>query len=87
MGTLAAAQGQARQAARLLGVAEQMATLAGFQFEIPGQAWVEHTIRAAKTDLGEPIWEHEYQAGQALAAGSALTIEQAIAFSLEKSDE
>jgi hypothetical protein len=87
MGILAAAQGQARQAARLLGVAEQIATLGGFKFEIPGQAWVEHTIRAAKTRLGEAVWAQEYQVGQALAAGGALTTEQAIAFSLEKSTE
>jgi len=87
MGILAATQGQARQAARLLGAAVQIATLGGFWFEIPGRAWVEYTILAAKAHVGEAVWAQDYQAGQALATVSALTIEQAIAFSLEKSDD
>ena len=86
MGTLAAAQGQARQAARLLGVAEQLALVGGFRMEIPGRAWVERTIQAAKADIGEGAWAQEYQAGQAIARGHGLTMEQAIAFALEETD-
>jgi non-specific serine/threonine protein kinase len=86
MGGMAAAQGQGRQAARLLGVAEQIAVLGGFWIEVPGRAWVERTIQAAKADIGEAAWEQEYQAGQALAASGAPTMEQAIAFALEKND-
>jgi predicted ATPase/class 3 adenylate cyclase len=87
MGTLAAAQGQPRQAARLLGCAQQIATLSGFQIQFPGRAWFEHTILGAKARIGEAVWAQEYQAGQALATGGALTIEHAMAFAFEKSDE
>jgi predicted ATPase/class 3 adenylate cyclase len=87
MGTLAAAQGQARQAARLLGIAEQIATSGGFQFEIPGRTWFEHMILMAKERLGEEVWLQEYQAGQTFATGSVVTMEQAIAYALEYSDE
>jgi len=87
MATMAAAQGKVRQAARLLGCAEEMAARNGFKFEIPGRAWVERTILAAKKRLGEAAWAQEYQAGQMLAAESGLTMEQAMAFLLEKSDD
>lgn len=86
MGTLAAAQGQARQAIRLLGCAEQMAIMGGLRFEIPGRAWVEHTFLAGKADIGEAAWAQEYQAGQMLAAESGLTMEQAMALVFKKSD-
>lgn len=87
MATLAAAQVQARQAARLLGIAEQMASIGGFRIEVAGMEWINHKILAAKKRIGEAVWAREYQAGRTLATGGALTIEQAIAFSLEKSDE
>jgi hypothetical protein len=64
-----------------------MATLGGFRFEIPGRAWVEYTILAAKAHVGEAVWAQDYQAGQALATDSALTMEQAIASTLEISDD
>lgn len=82
-GLLAAAQGQKRQAARLFGIAEQMATRYGFHLEIPGRAWVENTIQAAKSSLSEALWINEYQTGQAFARSDEFTIEQAIAFALE----
>jgi predicted ATPase/class 3 adenylate cyclase len=87
MGTLAAAERQSRQAARLLGIAEQMARLGGFQLEIPGRAWVEQTIQAAKERLGEALWAREYQAGQVFVTGNNLTMEQAIAFVREKTND
>jgi tetratricopeptide (TPR) repeat protein len=87
MGTLAAAQGRPRQAARLLGVADQIALTGGFRLEIPGRAWVEHTILVAKARLGEAIWTQEFQAGQKFATNSELKLEQAIAFALEESDD
>jgi tetratricopeptide (TPR) repeat protein len=87
LATLAAAKNQAHRAARLLGYAEQMASLGGFQFEIPGRTWVEKTIKVAKAHIGEAVWTEEYQAGQTLAADSGLTTEKAIAFALESGDE
>jgi predicted ATPase len=87
MATLAAAQGQARKAARLLGAAEQIALQGNFILEIPGRAWIEHTIQATKARLGEAEWAQEYQAAKALSTGRGLTMEQAIAFALEKTNE
>jgi predicted ATPase/class 3 adenylate cyclase len=87
MGSMAAAQGRGRQAARLLGAAEQMAVLGGFWIEIPGRAWVEDTIQAARARLGDSAWAQEYQAGQMLATESGLTMEQAMALVFEKRDE
>jgi tetratricopeptide (TPR) repeat protein len=87
MGILRASQGRARQAARLLGIAEQMALLGRFILQIPGQTWVERAIQTAKTRIGEAAWVQEYQAGRTFATGGPLTIEQAMAFSLGKSDE
>ena len=77
---------QSRQAARLLGIAEQMAALGGFKFEIPGRAWVEHTILATKARLDEAAWAQEYQVGQAFVVNTRPTMEQAIAFALENND-
>jgi hypothetical protein len=85
-GVLAAAQGQAWQAARLMGTAEKMALQGGFILEIPGRAWVEQTIQATKSRIGEAAWAQEYQAGQAFATGGGLTMEQAIAFALKEND-
>jgi predicted ATPase/class 3 adenylate cyclase len=85
-GSLAVAQGQARQAARLLGIAEQMALLGGFTIQVPGGKWLEHLILDTKARLGEEAWAQEYQAGQAFARGDELTMEKAIAFALETSD-
>ena len=87
MGILGAAQGRARQAARLLGVAEQMALLGGFILQNPGRAWVEHTIQAAKADIGERLWEQEYQAGQAFAINNRPTMEQAFEFAAEENND
>jgi tetratricopeptide (TPR) repeat protein len=86
MATLAAAQVQARQAARLLGIAEQMASIGGFRIEVAGMEWINHKILAAKTHIGEAVWAQEYQAGQEFATVSGLTMEKVIAFSMEKSD-
>ena len=87
MGILEVAQGRARQAARLLGIAEQLALLGGFRLQIPGRAWVEHTIQAAKSSIGEAAWAQEYQVGQAFAKSNGPAIEKAIAFAFEISDD
>ena len=87
MAILAASQGKTRRAARLLGITEQMASQYGLHLEIPGRMWVEHTIQAAKASTGESVWTREYQAGQRFATVRELTADQAIAFSLESSDE
>jgi predicted ATPase/class 3 adenylate cyclase len=87
IGILAASQGQARQAACLVGAAEQMALQGGFRLEIPGRAWVERTIQTAKARIDEEVWVREYQAGKAFATSSRLTIEKAIAFAFELSDD
>jgi hypothetical protein len=86
-GILAVAQGQARQAARLLGIAEQMALLGGFTIQAPGGKWLEHLILDTKARLGEEAWAQEYQVGQEFARGDELTMEKAIAFAFETSDE
>ena len=86
MATLAAAQVQARQAARLLGIAEQMASIGGFRIEISGMEWINRKILAAKMHIDEAVWAQEYQAGQEFATVSGLTMEKVIAFSREKSD-
>jgi predicted ATPase/class 3 adenylate cyclase len=87
MATLAAAQVQARQAARLLGIAEQMASTGGFRIEITGREWFDQKILAAKTRIGEAVWAQEYQTGQEFARVNELTMEKVIAFSKEKSDD
>lgn len=84
---VAATQGQARRAAWLLGCAEQMAILGGFQLEISGRKWVEQTIQAAKAHIGEAAWAQEYQAGQVFAISNGRAIEKTIAFAFEISDD
>jgi predicted ATPase/class 3 adenylate cyclase len=87
MGILAASQRKTQQAARLLGIAEQMAIQYGLHLEIPARKWVEDTIQAAKTSISEAEWAREYQAGQLFAKVDGLTPDQAIAFSWGRSDE
>jgi tetratricopeptide (TPR) repeat protein len=87
MATLAAARGQAHQAARLLGIAHHMAARGGFQFEIPGQAWFKHTIQETKSFIGEAVWEQEYRAGYSFAEKNDLTMEQSLAFATETKDD
>jgi tetratricopeptide (TPR) repeat protein len=86
-GLLAAVRGQTRQAARLLGIAEQIATLYGFHLEIPGRAWVENTIQVAKASISETLWTEEYKTGLAFAKDNGFASEQTIAFALERQDE
>jgi tetratricopeptide (TPR) repeat protein len=86
-GILEGAQGRARQAARLLGIAEQMASLGGFRLQFPGRVWVEHTIQGAKSNLSEGLWDQEYQAGQVFAINNSPTMEQAFAFAAENIHE
>jgi predicted ATPase/class 3 adenylate cyclase len=87
MGILRAAQGKARQAARLLGIAEQMALIGGFRLQIPGPAWVAHTTQAAQTRISKVLWEQEYQAGQAFAINNGPTLEQAFEFAAKENDD
>jgi predicted ATPase/class 3 adenylate cyclase len=87
MATLAAARGQAHQAARLLGIADQIAARGGFQVEIPGQAWFKHTIQETKSFIGEAVWEQEYQAGYSFAEKNGLTMEQSLAFAAETKND
>ncbi len=63
-GTLSVAKGDLRQAAHLLGMAEQVAAISGVRIELPGRAWIESTISAAKTMMGEIAWNKAYKAGQ-----------------------
>lgn len=86
-GILAAAQRQVRKAARLFGIAEQIATLHGFHLEIPGRTRFENTIRSAKAAMSETHWAEDYLAGQAFATGNGFTIEKAVAFAAESTHD
>ena len=85
-GILAAAWGQAQQAARLLGIAEQITLQGGFRIQYPGGKWVDQLFLVTKKEIGEAAWKREYQAGQKFATNSQLTMEQAVAYALESRD-
>jgi len=77
---LASTAGMARQgerAARLLGAAEALRETLGAPIPPPERADVERAVAEARAALGEEAW------GRALAAGRALTLEQAIAEALD----
>jgi len=66
MGILAAAKQNVRQAAHLLGAANQITTTGGFGIELPGRVWVERLIKETKAKIAETAWNKEFKAGQTM---------------------
>jgi hypothetical protein len=69
--------GRGERAARLLGAAEALRETLGAPIPPHERADVERAVADARTTLGEEVW------AQALAAGRALTLAQAIAEALD----
>jgi predicted ATPase/class 3 adenylate cyclase len=76
MACIAAAEGEAEQAARLFGAAQALREAVGGQHEPEEDAWREPYLAAARSRLGEEPWE------ESLAEGRAMTLERAIAYAL-----
>lgn len=80
MATAADAQGQVRRAARLWGTAEVLRESIGAPLPANERADHNRQVTAARSQLEEAAWL------EAWAKGQAMTLEEAIAYALEKED-
>jgi tetratricopeptide (TPR) repeat protein len=77
---LAGAREQAERAARLWGAAEALRKTIGAPLSIEGRLYFEHSMVAARAQLGEEVWE------AAFAEGMAMAPEEAAEYALREGD-
>ena len=78
---VARAEGQLERAGRLYGNRGGATGEKGSHLDLIAELNSERTVPAARTQWGEERWHHAW------AKGRAMTIEQAIAYALEGTDE
>ena len=74
---MAGAQGRSLRAARLLGAAEALMEAIGSCFDPPYRAELDRNLAPARAGIGEEMFAKE------VAAGRAMSMEEAIAYALE----